>query len=612
LWAALLLGLLAACAGALQAATPAGLVVTNTAVATYDEGTSTSNEASFVVAQVAGVELAPELSSGLGLAGDTRYYSFTLANTGNGQDGFDLTAVSEAGWPVSVWAAGEEGELAAETGAVPAGGQVVCYLAVTIPPGAVGADATTLTATSQFDPECAASAVVVTEAVGLLAEFSGSPLSGEPPLAVAFSDLSEGEHGVSGWSWDFGDGGTSGEQHPTHVYESPGTFTVSLTVSCAAGSATETKVGYVMVAEPAAAPEADFSASPRAGEAPLAVAFVALSTEPDSITGWSWEFGDGGTSSEPNPVYVYERPGTYTVSLTVEGPGGQATETKADYIVVGEAGSVVVDFAGEPRAGSVPLEVAFWDLTESTAPVTGWWWEFGDGGTSGEPEPVYVYARPGRYRVSLTVAAGSLWGSETKERYIAAEFTDVGPEQWAYEEIMDCASARLIAGYPDGSYRPAQVVNRDQLAVFVARAVAGGEENVPAGPAGPSFPDVPRDHWAFRYVEYARERGIVAGYPDGLYRPAGEVNRGQMAVFVARAMEAAAPEGEGAGEFEAPAEATFSDVRSDNGWSWCYEHVEYAAARGVVGGYDDGLYHPERTCSRDQIAVYMARAFGLR
>jgi len=82
-----------------------------------------------------------------------------------------------------------------------------------------------------------------------------------------------------------------------------------------------------------AAPVADFSGSPTSGTAPLTVFFSDLST--GDITSWSWDFGDGvGTSTAQNPSYRYDNAGTYTVSLTVTGPGGSDTETKPDYITV--------------------------------------------------------------------------------------------------------------------------------------------------------------------------------------------------------------------------------------------------------------------------------------
>ena len=53
------------------------------------------------------------------------------------------------------------------------------------------------------------------------------------------------------------------------------------------------------------------------------------------ITSGSWNFGDGGTSTIQNPTHTYTAPGTYTVSVTVSGPGGSDTMTRVDYITVG-------------------------------------------------------------------------------------------------------------------------------------------------------------------------------------------------------------------------------------------------------------------------------------
>ena len=74
----------------------------------------------------------------------------------------------------------------------------------------------------------------------------------------------------------------------------------------------------------------DFSANPTRGSAPLTVSFTDQST--GSITSWEWDFGDGSTSTMQNPTHTYTDPGTYTVSLTVTGPEGSDTNTKADYI----------------------------------------------------------------------------------------------------------------------------------------------------------------------------------------------------------------------------------------------------------------------------------------
>lgn len=85
---------------------------------------------------------------------------------------------------------------------------------------------------------------------------------------------------------------------------------------------------------PAPAPNADFSAEPSSGEEPLEVNFTDRSI--GDITGWEWDFGDGSTSTERNPTHSYTEEGTYTVELTVNGPGGSDTDTRIDHIAVTE------------------------------------------------------------------------------------------------------------------------------------------------------------------------------------------------------------------------------------------------------------------------------------
>jgi len=74
----------------------------------------------------------------------------------------------------------------------------------------------------------------------------------------------------------------------------------------------------------------EFSATPTTGPIPLEVQFTDESAR--DFTSWSWDFGDGGTSTEQNPMHVYTRPGPFTVSLNVSGPCGSEIETKVDYI----------------------------------------------------------------------------------------------------------------------------------------------------------------------------------------------------------------------------------------------------------------------------------------
>lgn len=170
---------------------------------------------------------------------------------------------------------------------------------------------------------------VVVEPGGPVAEFDATPKSGCVPLNVAFTDLSTGDSLIS-WDWDFGDGGTSTEQHPTHTYTTAGSFTVSLTVTDNAGlSDTEIKTDFIEVY---GVPVADFSGAPTQGPAPLTVTFTNLSDFYGSAT-WDWNFGDGQHSYvQDPPPHTYVDTGYYTVSLTVTDDCGTDSEMKVDYV----------------------------------------------------------------------------------------------------------------------------------------------------------------------------------------------------------------------------------------------------------------------------------------
>jgi len=183
------------------------------------------------------------------------------------------------------------------------------------------------------------------------------------------------------------------------------------------------------------------------------------------------------------------------------------------------------------------------------------------------------------------------------------------PEDWAVDQVLACLEAGIVKGYPDGLYHPTDPVTRDQMAVYISRALATptGDAAIPEGPATASFSDVQTSHWAYKYVEYAKSQHIVAGYPDGSYGPGSKVDRGQMSVYVARAI--AYPKGEdGLASYTPPATATFPDVPADH---WACRYAEYCKSQSIVGGYPDGTYQPDTVVTRDQMAVYVARAFKL-
>jgi PKD repeat protein len=281
--------------------------------------------------------------------------------------------------------------------------------------------------------------------------FSCSPGSGTAPLTVSLSD--ESTHEPTSWSWTFGDGGTSTDPSPRHTYETPGRYTVALTVANTAGADTETRPDCVVVTAvvpPPPPPEADFTGSPTEDAVPLTVYFTDLSTYDPST--WSWDFGDGETSSDPNPSHTYETPGSYTVTLTVSNAFGLDTETKADYITAtpmpSDPGSEFADFAGGPTTGPAPLTVSFTD--RSTGQPTSWSWFFGDAATSTEQHPIHTYTTAGQYTVSLTVTNADSSYTETKVAYVSVAVPP-SPPVAGFSASPTSGTAPLTIRFTDGS-----------------------------------------------------------------------------------------------------------------------------------------------------------------
>ncbi|MFZ4536438.1 MAG: PKD domain-containing protein [Propionivibrio sp.] len=166
---------------------------------------------------------------------------------------------------------------------------------------------------------------------------------------------------------------------------------------------------------PIAVPVASFSATPTAGAAPLAVTFNDTST--GTVTGRSWAFGDGTTSTAQNPTKTYTAAGIYTVQLTVTGSGGSNSMTKTGYITVTAAAPAPVSsFSATPTTGNAPLAVTFTD--SSTGTVTSRSWNFGDGTSSTAQNPTKTYTAAGTYTVQLTVTGSGGSNSVTKTGYI--------------------------------------------------------------------------------------------------------------------------------------------------------------------------------------------------
>jgi PKD repeat protein len=133
----------------------------------------------------------------------------------------------------------------------------------------------------------------------------------------------------------------------------------------------------------------------------MTVTFTDTSTDPDGIiVGLLWDFGDGTTSTEQNPVHTYAAAGTYTVTLTVTDDDGATGSISKDVTVTGPNLPPIADFTYTIDG----MTVTFTDNSyDPDGVIVSWLWDFGDGTTSTEQNPIHTYAVPGTYTVTLTV-----------------------------------------------------------------------------------------------------------------------------------------------------------------------------------------------------------------
>ncbi|MCB9232468.1 MAG: PKD domain-containing protein [Bacteroidia bacterium] len=191
-------------------------------------------------------------------------------------------------------------------------------------------------------------------------------------------------------SWDFGDGFTSTQSSPSHIYAANGTYQVCLTATNGCGPST---VCHTITVN-CPAPTASF------GETVTNLTAV-FSNSSTGGTSYSWNFGDGGTATSTNPVHTYAAQGTYTVCLTVTNVCGQVSSCHTVSIVCPPP---VAGFTSSVNQMSA-------SFTDQSTGATTWSWNFGDGGTSNVQNPVHTYSGPGTYNVCLTV--NSACGTQT-------------------------------------------------------------------------------------------------------------------------------------------------------------------------------------------------------
>jgi PKD repeat protein len=177
---------------------------------------------------------------------------------------------------------------------------------------------------------------------------------------------------------------------------------------------------------------------------PLNVSFADQST--GSPTSWYWNFGDGNTSTDKNPVHTYNKTGLYSITLTASNANGSNALTKTNYVSVSGISNVpVASFSASPTSGVEPLTVSFTD--QSIGSPTSWNWNFGDGNSSTDKNPVHTFNKTGLYSVTLSVNNANGSNVLTKSSYIAVSNSLTA----AFSAIPTSGSVPLSVNFTDNS-----------------------------------------------------------------------------------------------------------------------------------------------------------------
>ncbi len=275
-------------------------------------------------------------------------------------------------------------------------------------------------------------------------------------------------------------------------------------------------------------------------------------------------------------------PGNPTQTGYLDTSGYAEAVTRASYdkifaVADGDNGVVLVDI-GDPEA---PVEVAHYD-------TPGW-------------------ASDVKVLNDHAYVTDTGWGLTILQMWYS--FRDILFGNWAFFEVEAAVDAGITIGYTDGRYHPEYKCSRDQMCVFIARAETWINASDPMNTAPALFNDVPAGHWAGTAIQACLGENdddiqVVQGYTDDFFRPTLPVERDDMAVFMARAkgwLSVTDP-------MYPTAAAVFSDIPQDY---WCSIAIEACVNHGVVRGYPDGTYQPNVQVTRDQMAVYLYRAFEL-
>ncbi len=317
------------------------------------------------------------------------------------------------------------------------------------------------------------------------------------------------------------------------------------------------------------------------------------------------------SSNLRNPTHTFTTPGPKTVTLKVcDARGKCSTVTKTLTVLDPRPALVGTRVPGSLPLGWSPVRLG---TTATGRPPLFYSWTITRPDATTQvllgPEISLVPDLPGTYRVALAVSNSDGRTTRSFEIPVAPTvFEDVPPAFWALDAIEDLFFAGATSGCGLSTaggriFCPDARVSRAEMAVFLIR-LTRGVSYVPPAPIG-IFQDVPPHYWAAAWIEQFYRDRLTGGCGPGLFCPAAPVTRAEMAVFLTRARR-------GPNFTPPPWSGVFADVPP---FHWAGPWIEQLFRDGVTAGCAGlplRLYCPDAQTTRAEMAVFLARAFGLQ
>jgi hypothetical protein len=390
------------------------------------------------------------------------------------------------------------------------------HVTLTVSDGSVSASDTVTVTVTNAPPTASAGGDLEVEA-GTQVTFTGSATDPSTADTTAGLDL----------AWDFGDGEAADDGSTDHVYDEPGTYTATLTVTDKdGGTGTDTRSITVVEDVPVTTvpgPPVDVSAI--GGDGNAAVQWdPPLSDGGSPVTGYELVVSPGGVAHELGNVESFVVPGLtngteYTFSVRARNVNGYGPFSAASNVAI-------------PRA--LCAEDAFSDVADDHPFCPEIDWMADHDIAEGWPDGTY---RPLRHvsRAAMAAFAYRLAGFDRGTDPVCEErpFPDVAVDNPFCGEIAWARDNGISTGYADGTFRSDQPISRQAMAAFLYRLTDSPRGDDPACTQD-EFTDVPATHPLCGEIDWMVDSGVAAGYDDGTFKPTAAISRQAMAAFIFR------------------------------------------------------------------------------